>query len=118
MQIPTVFQNHMSLRAFDTQLGAQGMESICELRHCLALLLSQCGSSHVLVFIVINKIVLLFDRIHTKIPSGLGPIYSRFLYGTLFPVSFSPMFDMGESLEKCNDDLFPIEKILNKEITF
>jgi hypothetical protein len=110
MQSPTVFQNQMSLRVFDTQLGAQGMESICELRHCLALLLPQCGPSHVLVFIVINRVVLFLDRIHKKIPSGLDPIYSRFLCGTFLPVSFPPMFDMGESLEECEGDLFPVGK--------
>ena len=111
MQNPTVFQNHMSLRVFDTQRGVQGMESICEIWHYLALLFPQCGPSHVLVFIVINMIVLFFDHIQKKIPSGLDPIYSRFLYGTFLPVSFLPLFDMGESLEECEGDLFPVEKI-------
>jgi hypothetical protein len=110
MHSPTVFQNQMSLEVFDTQLGAQGMESICEHWHCLDLLLSQCGPSHVLVFIAINRIVLFFDHIHKKIPSGLDPIYSIFLRGNLLPVSFPPMFDMGESLEECEGDLFPVGK--------
>jgi hypothetical protein len=61
---------------------------------------------------------LFFDRIHKNIPSGLGPIYSRFLYGTLLLLNFPPMFDMGESLEECEGELFPIGKILNREITF
>jgi hypothetical protein len=61
---------------------------------------------------------LFLDYIHKKIPSGLDPIYSRFLYGTLLPVSFPPMFYMGESLEECEGDLFPVEKNVNKEITF
>jgi hypothetical protein len=61
---------------------------------------------------------LFLDHIHKKIPSGLGPIYSRFLQGNLLPVSFPLMFDMGESLEECEGDIFPIEKIVNKEITF
>jgi hypothetical protein len=108
----------MPLRLFDTQLGVQGMESICELRHCLALPLPQCGPSHVLVFIVINKIVLFLDCIHKKIPSGLGPIYSIFLCRNFLLVSFPPMFDMGESLEKCGGDIFPVKKIVNNEITF
>jgi hypothetical protein len=80
--------------------------------------LPQCGPSHVLVFIVINRVILFLDRIHKKIPSGLDPIYSRFLCGTFLPVSFPPMFDMGESLEECEGDLFPVEKIVNREITF
>jgi hypothetical protein len=71
-----------------------------------------------LVFIVINRVVLFLDNIHKKIPSGLGPIYSRFLCGTFLPISFPPMFDMGESLEECEGDLFPIGKIVNIEITF
>jgi hypothetical protein len=114
MQSPTVFQNQMSLGVFDTQLGVKGMESICELQHYLALLLSQCGPSHVLAFIVINRVVLFLDRIHKKIPSGLDSIYSKFLCGTLLPISFPPMFDMGESLEEREGDLFPVRKILNR----
>jgi hypothetical protein len=98
MQNPTIFQNQMPLGVFNTQLGAQGMESTCELRHCLAILLPQCGPSHVLVFIVINRVVLFLDRIQKKIPSGLGPIYSKFLCGTLLLISFPPIFDMEESL--------------------
>jgi hypothetical protein len=61
---------------------------------------------------------LFLDRIHKKIPSGLDPIYSRLLYGTFLPVSFPPMFDMGESLKEYEGDLFPVEKIVNREITF
>jgi hypothetical protein len=48
----------------------------------------------------------------------LDPIYSRFLCGTFLPVSFPPMFDMGEILERCKGDILPVEKVLNKEITF
>jgi hypothetical protein len=106
MQSPTLFQNQTSLGDFYTQLGAQGMESICKLHHYLALLLSQCGPSHVLVFIVINRVVLFLDHIHKKIPSGLDPIYSRFLCGTFLLVSFPPMFDMEKRLEECEDDHF------------
>jgi hypothetical protein len=118
MQSPTIFQNKIMLRVFDTHLGAQGMESICELPHCLALLLSWCGPSHVLVFIVINRVVFFIDHIHKKIASGLDSIYSKFLCGTFLLVSFPPMLDMGESLEECEGDIFPFEKIVNKEIKF
>jgi hypothetical protein len=69
-----------------------------------------------LVFIVINSVILFLNHIH--IPSGLEPIHSRFLCGTFIPVSFPPMFDMGESLEECEGDRFPVEKIMNREITF
>jgi hypothetical protein len=108
----------MVLVVFNTQLGAQGMESICELWHCLALLLPQCGPSHVWFIIVINRVILFLDRIHKKIPSGLSPIYSIFLYATLLLVSFPPMFDMGYVLEECEGDLFNVGKIVNGEITF
>jgi hypothetical protein len=118
MQIPTVFQNHILLGVFHTHLGAQGMENICELLHFLSLLFLQCGPYHVLVFIVINRIVLFYDCIHKNIPSGIDPIYSKFLYGTFLRLSFPPMFDMGENLEECEGDHFPVRKILNTEITF
>jgi hypothetical protein len=52
-----VFNNQMLLKIFDTQLGAQGMEGIGEIRNCLAPLLTQCGPSHVLVFIAANMVV-------------------------------------------------------------
>jgi hypothetical protein len=106
------------LRVFYNHLGAQGMESICELQHCLVILLMWCGPYHVSVFIVINKVVLFLDHIHKKITIGVGPIYSIFLCRTFLPVSFSPMFEMGESLEECEGDIFPVEKIVNREITF
>jgi hypothetical protein len=95
-----------------------GIKIICELWHCLALLLPQCAPTHVLVFIVIDIVVLFLDHIHKKIPSGLDPIYSGFLCGNLLPVSFPPMFDMGESLEECEGDLFLVGKTVNMEITF
>src|ERR1700722_3242067 len=96
----------MSLGVFDTHLGVQGMEGIGELWNFLAPLLPQCGPFHVLFLIVSNRVVLFLYRIHKKFPSGLGPIYFRTLCGTLLPVSFPPMFDMGESLKECEGDLF------------
>jgi hypothetical protein len=106
----------MSFRVFDTHLGAQGMEGIGELHNYLAPLLLQCGSSHVLVLIAANRVILFLYCIHKKIPSGLGPIYSR-LCGTFLSVHFPPMFDMGERFKECKGDLFHIEKIMNREIT-
>jgi hypothetical protein len=78
----------------------------------------QCGPSHVLVIIVTNRVILFLDCIHKKIPSGIDPIYSRLLCGNFLPVIFPPMFDMGESLKECEGDLFPVGKIVNREITF
>jgi hypothetical protein len=59
-------------------------------------------------------VVLFLEHIHKKIPSGLGPIYSRFLRGTFLLVIFPPMFDMGETLEEYEGDLFPVKYFLNK----
>jgi hypothetical protein len=94
------------------------MEGIGELRNFLAPLLLQCGPSHVLVLIVSNKVILFLYRIHKKIPSGLGRIYSKLLCGTLLPVSFPPIFDIRESFKECEGDLFFVGKIVNREITF
>jgi hypothetical protein len=108
----------MSLRVFDTQLGVQGMEGIGELWNCLAPLLPQCAPSHVLILIVSNRVILFLYRIHKKIPSGIGPIYSRLLCGTFLPVSFPPIFYMREIFKECEGDRFSIRKIVNREITF
>jgi hypothetical protein len=63
-------------------------------------------------------IILFLYRIHKKILSGLDPIYSRILCGTFLPVSFPPMFDMGERFKECEGDIFHVENIMNREITF
>ena len=94
------------------------MESNCELRQGLALLLPQCGPSNVLVLIIANKVILFLYRIQKKFPSGIGPIYSRLLCGTFLLVSFPPKFDMGEIFKECEGDIFPMGKIMNREITF
>ena len=94
------------------------MEGIGEIRNYLAPLLPQCGSSHVLVLIVSNRIILFLYRIQKKIPSGIDTIYFKLLCGTLLPISFPPMFDMGESFKECEGDILFVEKYVNKEITF
>jgi hypothetical protein len=78
----------------------------------------QCGPSHVLVIIVSHRVIFLLDHIDKNIRSGLDPKYSRILFGFFLPVSFLPMFDMGESLKERKGDLFSVGKIVNKEITF
>jgi hypothetical protein len=55
---------------------------------------------------------------HKKVPSGLGPIYSRLLCGTFLPVSFPPMFDMREIFKECEGDILFVQNIVNREITF
>jgi hypothetical protein len=108
----------MLLRSFDTQLGAQCMEGISELQNCLAPLFLSCGPSHVLILIVANRVIFFLYHNHKKISIGLGPIYSKLLCVRLLPISFKPMFDIVESFKKCEGDIFPIGKIMNKEITF
>jgi hypothetical protein len=57
----------MSLIIFDTQLGVQGMEDICELRHRLVSFLSWRGPFFVKFVINSNRVVLFFNNI----PEGL-----------------------------------------------
>ena len=78
----------------------------------------QCGPSHLLVFIVVNRVIAFLDRIHKKIPSGIEPIYSRLLCGTLLLVSFPPIFDKRERFKECEGDILFVRKIVNREITF
>jgi hypothetical protein len=64
-------------------------------------------------------VILFLYHIHKKIPSGLDPIYSRLLlYGNFLSRSFTPIFDMGQSLKECEGDIFLVSEIMNKEITF
>ena len=58
-----VFQNQMSLRVFDTQLGAQGMEDIREIGHCLVSFLPQCGPFGIQVIITSDRVVLFLNSI-------------------------------------------------------
>jgi hypothetical protein len=108
----------MLFRVFDTHLGEQVMEGIGEIHGILGPSLStmwsiSCTGPH--GFQQGNTDPLPHPQ---KIPSGLIPIYSRLLYGIFLPVSFPPMFDMGEIFKECEGDLFPIIKIMNREITF
>jgi hypothetical protein len=68
MQTTMVLENHMSLRIFDTQLGAQGMEDICELWHYLVPFLPQCGPFCIQVIITSNRVVLFLNKILEGIP--------------------------------------------------
>ena len=52
----------MSLRILDTQLGAQGMEDICEIQHCLVSFLPQCGPFGIQVIITSDRVVLFLNN--------------------------------------------------------
>jgi hypothetical protein len=70
MHTTAVLENHMSLRIFDAHLGVQGMEDIGELWNCLVSLLLQCGPSCIQVVITSNMVVLFFNSIPKRTPSG------------------------------------------------
>jgi hypothetical protein len=68
MQIITILEHQMSLRIFDTQLGAQGMEDIFELGHFLVSFLSQCGPFCIQVIITSKRVVLFLNIIPEGLP--------------------------------------------------
>jgi hypothetical protein len=53
----------MSLLIFDTQLGVQGMEYICEIWHCLVSFLLQCGPFGIQVIITSDRVVFFLNSI-------------------------------------------------------
>ena len=70
MHTVMVLEHHMSLKIFDTQLSAQGMEDICEIWHCLVSFLPQCRPFGIQVVITSNKVVLFLNSILEGFPSG------------------------------------------------
>jgi hypothetical protein len=67
MHTVSILEHHISLRIFDTQLGAQVMEYICELGHYLVSFLPPCGRFCIHVIITSNMLVLFLN----SIPEGL-----------------------------------------------
>jgi hypothetical protein len=55
MQSTTILEHQMSLRIFDTQLGVQGMEDICEIYHCFVSFLPQCGPFGIQIIITSHQ---------------------------------------------------------------
>jgi hypothetical protein len=102
----------MSLRVFDTQFGAQGMENIVEILYYLVPFLMQGGPYHVLVLIASNRVVLFFNDVLKGIPCRGHHKYYRFLYVPLFRVSILPVLNIGDDLKECKSNLFPIEIFL------
>lgn len=103
----------MLLRVSNTQLCVQGVEDIGELWQCLFPFLPQCGPSHVLVFIVYDKVIFPLKSVHKRYPSEFGPKHFIFLCGGLFTVSLPPIFDMGDNLKEGKSDIFSIRKIID-----
>jgi hypothetical protein len=78
----------------------------------------QHGPSHVFVFIVANRVILFLDGIYERFPTRFGLKHSRLLCGNFLSISFPPMFEMGERLNKRIGDIFPIGICFYREITF
>jgi hypothetical protein len=101
----------MSLRVFDTQLGAKGVEDIGELWHCLVPFLLQCGPSRVLIIIASDRVILLLKGIHKRCLGGYSGKHVRFIRGSFLTVGFPPMFDIGNSFKEGKSYLLPIGKL-------
>jgi hypothetical protein len=108
----------MSLKVFDTQFGAQGIENIGEIWYFMVPFLTQRGASCVLVLVASNMEVLLFNGIPKGIPCGGDRKYCRFLYGPFLRVSITPFLNMGDGLEEGKINLLPVEKIMDRKIPF
>jgi hypothetical protein len=70
MQRNTILEHQMSLLIFDTQLGAQGMEDICEIWHCLVSFLPPCGPFSIQVVITSDRVVLFLNSILEEFLGG------------------------------------------------
>jgi hypothetical protein len=120
MQKTEVFEHQMSFRVFDNQFGVHGMKNIGEIWYYLVPnFLMQGGPSCVVVLVVdSNRVVLLFNGIPEGIPCGGNKKYCRFLYVPLLRVSIPPVLNMGDGLEECKSNIFPIGKIVDLKIPF
>jgi hypothetical protein len=105
----------MFLKVFDTQFGMQGLENNGEIWYYLVPFLTLGGPSCVLVLIASNGVVLFFNGIPKGIPCGGDHKYCRFLYGPLLRVNIPSVLNMGDDLEECKNNIFPIKKIVDRK---
>jgi len=117
MQITAVFEHHMSLWVFDTHFGVQGMENICEIWYFMVPFWMHGGPSGVLVLVASNRVVLFFNGILEGTSYMWNQKYYRLLYGPLLRVSAPLVLNMGDRLEECKSNFFPIEKIVDRKNT-
>jgi hypothetical protein len=108
----------MTLRVFDTQFVAEGMENIGEIWYCLVPFLMQHCPFGILVLVSSNKVVLFFNGVPEGIPCRGHQKYCRFLYDPLLRVSIPPILNMGDDLGECQSNLFPIGNIVDRKIPF
>jgi hypothetical protein len=101
----------VSFRVFDTHLGAQGMEYICELWHYLVPFLLQRGPFCILVIVASNMVILFLNSILERTPSGYDCKQCGFLCGLFLTVSVPPILDMGENLKERKGDLSLSKKL-------
>ena len=87
------------------------MENIGEIWYYLIPFLMQGGLSSVLVLVASYIVLLFFNGILKGIPCGGNHKYCKFLYVPLLRVSVPLVLNMGDGLEECKNNLFPIEKL-------
>jgi hypothetical protein len=63
MQSTVILEHQISLRIFNTHLGVQGMEDICEVWHSLVSFLPQCGPFGIQVVITSDRVLLFLNSI-------------------------------------------------------
>jgi hypothetical protein len=106
------------LKVFDAQFGVYGMENIGEIWYFMVPLLTWGGPSGVLFLIDSNMVVLFFNGIPEGIPCRIHHKHCIFLHGPLLIASIPPVFNMGNDLEECKSDIFPIKKIVDQKRSF
>ena len=94
------------------------MENISEFWYYLVPFLTYGGPSDVLVLLASNMVVLFFNGVPEGIPRRGHHKNCKFLHDPLLRVSIPPVFNMGNDLEECKSDLFPIGKIVDRKISF
>jgi hypothetical protein len=73
---------------------------------------------YVFVLIAPHGIILFLDGVSEIIPSGCGREQRGFSLTLLLRVGFPPVLDMGGGFEECENNLFSIGKLMNREISF
>jgi hypothetical protein len=73
---------------------------------------------YVFVLIAPHGIILFLDGISERIPSGCSQEQRGFSLALFLRVGFPPVLDMGGSFEECENNLFSVGKVMNREISF
>jgi hypothetical protein len=89
------------------------MQNIGEIWYCLVPFLMQHGPSCVLVIVASNRVVFFFNGIPEGIPCGGDHKYFILLYGPFLRVTIPPVLNMGDNLEECKSNIFPVGKIMD-----